>query len=685
MLRTLTSGARRKFSFDLASHRSREKNDDDTTGIKNQKASRRTPQVRRRKISEQASPRTPPQRAASSNQILGEESDLPEALDKSVAESKDHAPSIPKTYLGPVVAANAETNTDEKNAQETRQSWLRMKEARKHAAQSPRKFRPSKESAERGRTSARGDDAPRIRELSRDRFAEAVRKNNEQAVVTIRTRNLTTRKTPPLEDKPSTPPRPPPSLAPSSKSSAVDEDSFLDRTKNTPPQQDEDILNKHLRQTPSRESREKSDVEKDQGVASSLSLPLPAPPENEKKKSSREEKKPPRKPLVLQEPPSWQQLKTKAMEADFASMVDFIEHFGSRRHEIRTSRNADQTNAFAFNRSYNPSEQSSRRENEVLHEKMTGDAAPNIKSLSSKRAQSATRTTGGAEIGGEHTFKSSREDGPTFDKWFTDRFPENNLSSAPSAHKALWAEYDRQARYKRLESRRSSREIDDPNSSYLDRLRGIKQNPTKIRHSETIPPSIPTNRIVTYKSGSIASPGRILVSSTEKEAPYDSNGTYSSQNGQKVRTTLHTVTWKVERWSALPSGFRQGARYRPPGGAPWSLDLYKGGIKRERPGMIALYVHYDAPNSNSSATVTSLELSLMNQTTGAHLMRKHEGTRIFGSKADPKRRISTSAGTASLAHLCLTQVEKLGFCVNDTVVLRAEIEVLVPESTPSSG
>ena len=57
----------------------------------------------------------------------------------------------------------------------------------------------------------------------------------------------------------------------------------------------------------------------------------------------------------------------------------------------------------------------------------------------------------------------------------------------------------------------------------------------------------------------------------------------------------HTVTWKVERWSALPSGFRQGARYRPPGGAPWSLDLYKGGIKRERPGMIALYVHYDAP------------------------------------------------------------------------------------------
>ena len=137
----------------------------------------------------------------------------------------------------------------------------------------------------------------------------------------------------------------------------------------------------------------------------------------------------------------------------------------------------------------------------------------------------------------------------------------------------------------------------------------------------------------------------------------------------------HTVTWKVERWSALPSGFRQGARYRPPGGAPWSLDLYKGGIKRERPGMIALYVHYDAPDDRTFARVASLELSLINQTGGSHLTRKHEGQRVFGAKADQAKRISTSAGTASLAHVVLTQVEGLGFCVNDAVVLRAEIEI----------
>jgi len=135
------------------------------------------------------------------------------------------------------------------------------------------------------------------------------------------------------------------------------------------------------------------------------------------------------------------------------------------------------------------------------------------------------------------------------------------------------------------------------------------------------------------------------------------------------------VTWKVERWSALPSGFRQGARYRPPGGAPWSLDLYKGGIKRERPGMVALYVHYDAPDASARAKVASLELSLVNQGGGPNLSRKHEGQRVFGAKADQARRVSTSAGTASLAHVVLTQVEALGFVKNDAVVLRAEIEM----------
>ena len=77
----------------------------------------------------------------------------------------------------------------------------------------------------------------------------------------------------------------------------------------------------------------------------------------------------------------------------------------------------------------------------------------------------------------------------------------------------------------------------------------------------------------------------------------------------------------------------------------------------------------------SFARVAALELSLLSQTGGAHLTRKHMGARIFGAEADQKRRISTSAGTASLAHLVLTQVEQLGFCVDDSVVLRAEIEL----------
>ena len=149
----------------------------------------------------------------------------------------------------------------------------------------------------------------------------------------------------------------------------------------------------------------------------------------------------------------------------------------------------------------------------------------------------------------------------------------------------------------------------------------------------------------------------------------------STKRDNAAGTQTHTVTWKVERWSALPSGFRQGARYRPPGGAPWSLDLYKGGIKRERPGMIALYVHYDAPDDATFARVASLELSMLNQKGGTHLTRKHEGQRVFGAKADQAKRVSTSAGTASLAHVVLTQVTELGFVVDDAVVLRAEIEI----------
>ena len=78
-----------------------------------------------------------------------------------------------------------------------------------------------------------------------------------------------------------------------------------------------------------------------------------------------------------------------------------------------------------------------------------------------------------------------------------------------------------------------------------------------------------------------------------------------------ARRSVHTITWKVERWSALPSGFRQGARYRPPGGSNWSLDLYKGGIKRDKPGMVALYVHYNAPDVHTSSRRPFLSVSLL--------------------------------------------------------------------------
>ena len=47
----------------------------------------------------------------------------------------------------------------------------------------------------------------------------------------------------------------------------------------------------------------------------------------------------------------------------------------------------------------------------------------------------------------------------------------------------------------------------------------------------------------------------------------------------------------------------------------------------------------------------------------------------FGAKADLVKKISTSAGTAALAHVVLTQVEALGFVKDDAVVLRAEVEM----------
>jgi len=290
----------------------------------------------------------------------------------------------------------------------------------------------------------------------------------------------------------------------------------------------------------------------------------------------------PKKPVVMTDPPSWHELKTRALEADFAAIERFV-----------------------------------------------------------------------GENGGFASDEARTRDPPTFDDWFRARFPENNLSSAPSAHKALWAEHERQLRWTSEERTKAGAvdfvtpEPDDGGGGYLSRLRKNSQNPAAKRAAKPAPAA---RTPLVLRSGSTK---RLNASGSQ----------------------THTVTWKVERWSALPSGFRQGARYRPPGGAPWSLDLYKGGIKRERPGMVALYVHYDAPSDRSFARVASLELSLLHQNGGSHLTRKHEGQRVFGAKADQAKRISTSAGTASLAHVVLTQVEALGFCVNDAVVLRAEIEI----------
>ena len=220
--------------------------------------------------------------------------------------------------------------------------------------------------------------------------------------------------------------------------------------------------------------------------------------------------------------------------------------------------------------------------------------------------------------------------GPSFTDWFRERFPENDVSSAPAAHKALWTERERQGRLDAA----GLTPAEGESRGYLARLRGISA------------PESPK----TFKSGA----------SLRK-----------TSDGRDV----HVVTWRVERWSSLPAGFRQGARYRPPGPAPWSLDLYKGGIKKERPGFVSLYVHYAAPSPDSTAKVAALELSLLHQDGGAHLTRRHEGKRVFGAKADLVKKISTSAGTAALAHVVLTQVEALGFVKDDAVVLRAEVEM----------
>lgn len=212
--------------------------------------------------------------------------------------------------------------------------------------------------------------------------------------------------------------------------------------------------------------------------------------------------------------------------------------------------------------------------------------------------------------------------GPQFSDWFRERFPENDVSSAPAAHKALWAERERQG---------TSPGFLTEDRGYLARLRGDASPKT-------------------FKSGALMR---------------------KTKDGRDV----HVVTWRVEKWSSIPAGFRQGARYRPPGPAPWSLDLYKGGIKKERPGFVSLYVHYAAPSPDSTAKVAALELSLLHQGGGAHLTRRHEGKRVFGAKADLVKKVSTSAGTAALAHVVLTQVEALGFVKDDALVLRAEVEM----------
>ena len=102
-----------------------------------------------------------------------------------------------------------------------------------------------------------------------------------------------------------------------------------------------------------------------------------------------------------QEKPSWQQLKAKALEADYASMLDFAITF--------------EENAQTEARGRQPG-------------KATGGAY-------TPRAASASRND---------EKQNEEASGLTFEKWFKNRFPENNLSSAPATHRALWVESERQ-------------------------------------------------------------------------------------------------------------------------------------------------------------------------------------------------------------------------------------------------
>ena len=91
----------------------------------------------------------------------------------------------------------------------------------------------------------------------------------------------------------------------------------------------------------------------------------------------------------MTDPPSWHELKTRALEADFAAIEKFV------------------------------------------------------------------NDRGGFPVG---SGSQRSRDPPTFDDWFRFRFPENNLSSAPSAHKALWAEHERQLRWRGEESTKAGAE-----------------------------------------------------------------------------------------------------------------------------------------------------------------------------------------------------------------------------------
>ena len=115
-------------------------------------------------------------------------------------------------------------------------------------------------------------------------------------------------------------------------------------------------------------------------------------------------------------------------------------------------------------------------------------------------------------------------------------FPRMMFLVPPAAHKALWTERERQGRLDAAGLTPAGGE----SRGYLARLREYKLSVPR--------PSSRARRLEDRCGG----------------------------------RDVHVVTWRAsERWSSLPAGFRQGARYRPPGPAPWSLDLYKGGIKKD--------------------------------------------------------------------------------------------------------